>query len=117
MNAFLPALAALLAANPAAPQAPSQAYKTGNDLLTDCDGPAADEGDKSLCLGYILGVVDGAEGLGIALDLGKLNVPPAVTAGQLRDIVVRYLTAHPELRHYSAAQLVYIAALEAFPKR
>ena len=47
---------------------------------------------------------------------------PAVTARRMglreirpKDVVVRYLQAHPEIRHYPATVLTQMALAEAFP--
>jgi hypothetical protein len=42
-------------------------------------------------------------------------LPEVSVAGQARDVAVRYLTDHPESRHYTAASLVAEALEEAFP--
>lgn len=52
--------------------------------------------------GYVIGVAE------------HLRTPAKVTHGQLCDIVVRYLEAHPEKRHLPGAVLIEAAFNEAF---
>jgi Rap1a immunity proteins len=59
--------------------------------------------------GYVAGVADSYEVLGVVC------VPSKVTLGQLQDVVLKYLDAHPEGRHNIAASLVLKALTEAFP--
>ena len=40
---------------------------------------------------------------------------PGLTAIQASDVVRRYLSEHPELRHNSAASLIFVAMAEVFP--
>lgn len=66
-------------------------------------------------MGYILGVVDTSRISVMQPSLGRLDTPLGVTAGQLQAIIVKYLEANPQKRHYSAADLVYIALRVSFP--
>jgi Rap1a immunity proteins len=84
-------------------------YETGNKLLEHCRG-----GDFLLyCMGYIVGVVDDFE-----ISLAVLHKPPClpttVTQGQIKDVVVNYLVAHPEHRDWTAAPLVRTAVVQAW---
>jgi hypothetical protein len=58
--------------------------------------------------GYILGVHDSLSG-------SYICTPRGVNIGQLVAIVKKYLLAHPEKLHDSAAFLVSVALSEAFP--
>lgn len=58
--------------------------------------------------GYVTGVVD-------CYDTILFNVPASVTAGQLGDIVYKYLEDYPEKRHQSGSSLVLDAIRNAFP--
>ena len=65
------------------------------------------EGGKAL--GYVLGVADSASWESVAC------APANVTAGQLADVVLKYLQDHPEERHKAAVGLVATALINAFP--
>ena len=42
-------------------------------------------------------------------------IPDALTVGEVRNIVVRYMEEHPEELHYASIALVNNALEEAFP--
>lgn len=98
-------LACLLCMAPAA----HASWLSGNDLFTQCAQQQV-PADKSGCLAYIMGTVDDAEVWG-----HPLSIPPSVTGGQLRDIVMDYLDKHPERRHWPGSALVWNAVREAYP--
>ena len=78
----------------------------GNELLKHCLEPMG-TAESSYCLGYISGAAD---------MLGDdICAPKEVNRGQMNDIVVRYLQAHPELRQRSGIDLARAALKEAFP--
>jgi Rap1a immunity proteins len=86
----------LLCSSPAS----ASSFKNGNQLLEECSSQV----DLLFCLGYIDAVND-------ALDGNSVNgyeacVPNAVTAGQLKDIMVQYLRLNPADRHLIAVGLV-----------
>lgn len=85
----------------------SAGFNDGNALFNACsnDGGYYKEGQ---CLGYVTGVFDSFEGVYVC-------APEHVTAGQAKDIVVKYLTEHPEKRHEPAAFLVGSALNDVFP--
>ena len=58
------------------------------------------------CLGYVVGAIDGMNGL---------CVPSGVTKGQLADVVAFHLRDNPAERHLPAALLVRKAINEKFP--
>jgi hypothetical protein len=77
---------------------PAAAYfQDGNALYESCQNPA----EQGYCLGYIVGIAD-AFGVGEH----RFCFPDHVKQGQLRDVVMLYLTNHPESRHRPAASLV-----------
>ena len=79
------------------------AYFTGNKLLK----MASD--DKSLFYGYVSGVHD-------AMKLRDyFCVRDSVTIGQIGDIILNFLTAHPESRDRQAQILVRDALVASFP--
>ncbi|WP_298966224.1 Rap1a/Tai family immunity protein [uncultured Roseibium sp.] len=99
---------------------------TGNDLLRSCR-----EDPESFCLGYVAGVTEGVKvgalggtvaamiefqtGLADAKKAQGFCLPAGVTYSQLRDVVVKYLIANPEIRHNLAAPYSVTALGEAFP--
>jgi hypothetical protein len=87
-------------------------FTTGNDLKTSC------EKFEGFCYGYIEGIADAMAG-GVMTQVYdyKACVPnePGISAGQLKDIILRYLTNHPETRDWAGAGLVAHALEETFP--
>ena len=87
--------------------AASGSFVTGNQLYEDCTREKT-----QICLGYIVGVVDGY----LALRTNPvICIPAKVTMGQINDIAVTYLTDHPEKRQYTADSLVLASLIQAFP--
>ena len=94
------------------------AFETGNKLLEACsDGHDVTQG---YCKGYAVGVADAIS----AVDAMKANgmaipsicIPQGkVTTEQVRDVVVRDLTAHPETGHQTAAGHALLRLQAAFP--
>jgi hypothetical protein len=82
---------------------------TGNRLLEHCLAPKG-SGLAFGCVSYVDGVADTLAGIS-ALKC----VPGEVNVGQMRDVGVRYLQAHPETRHRPAAELLIAAFAEAWP--
>jgi hypothetical protein len=87
------------------------AYMSGNDLLAKCEGSSL---DQITCMSYIIGVADAQGGLLEGAKLQSVAMPAGVKPGQLQAIVVKYMKEHPEMLHYEAAQLVYIALKRSF---
>jgi hypothetical protein len=70
------------------------------------------------CLGYIAGVsdtIDAVQSQGETVVGWRSCSPKQVTGIQVKDVVVRFLTGHPEVRHLTAASLTARALAEAFP--
>lgn len=94
------------------PTAAYSQWNSGNDLQEYCGGEAGSF-VSGICSGYIIGTLDTVEGL---LEDKKLAcVPPGVTKGQVRDIVIKYIEQHPEYRHFVGMNLVVLAVGSAFP--
>jgi hypothetical protein len=118
MRAHLTRLACvvLALASTVSPMPARAGFKTGNDLLRECE---AGEGRGSsmlmwgTCAGYVIGAAD-AIGFWTAVENGESCIPASSQAGQLKDIVVKYLRDHPETRHFEAYALVYVALGQAF---
>lgn len=108
-----------------APELWGSGFRSGNDLLRLCDPNSlrppdyrAPNGDplykydeayrnnQTSCLAYIVGVSDTSV---------WLKIPDNVESGQLQEIVVAYLTAHPETREKNAASLVTLALYKFYP--
>jgi hypothetical protein len=84
-------------------------YFTGNELKRRLDNK--EEGIRyATALGYILGVHDVSSGVSICS-------PSQAIAGQLVDIVLKYLAEHPQKLHEKASDLVLNALSLAFPCR
>lgn len=77
---------------------------SGNDLHEGCANQT--EFGKGFCLGFIVGVARS--------ELPGVCVPAMATNGQLRDIVVQFLTIYPDGRHLPARGLVHAAMIGAF---
>jgi hypothetical protein len=99
-------------------------FRTGNDLLRDCRN--VDE-LRDTCAGYVLGAVDLIGSLQGSSDINGTNywkyrsicMPKNAEAGQIKDIIVKYLVEHPEKRDEPAAQLIIITMLATWgcPKK
>jgi hypothetical protein len=87
------------------------AYMSGNTLLVKCEGTDL---DQITCMAYIVGVADAQSGLLGGGRLEPTTLPAGVQPGQLKAIVVKYLKEHPEMLHFEAAQLIYIALGRSF---
>ena len=88
---------------------PSFAYFIdGNKLYSECTQDAS-----LFCLGYIDGISDGLD-LARATNSRQQCAPVGVSAGQVKDVVVRYLYNHPESRNLEAGYLVVAAIGDAW---
>mgnify|MGYP001240467614 CR=1 FL=1 len=98
------------------PTAAHAGFKDGNRLLSDCDAGDSSRTDNlswGACMGYILGAAD-ALGFWSAIASGTSCLPPTSQAGQVKDIVVKYLRDNPAKRHFEAHILIYGALKDAF---
>jgi hypothetical protein len=85
-------------------------FVNGNELLGWC---AADS-HRADCRAYVMGIADTLASTLIKRDFIACT-SVGVTAGQLGDIVRRWLEKNPKVRHASAEGLVATALIEAFP--
>ena len=86
---------------------------TGNELFRYCSDRSG--ASQNVCGAYVAGVEDAVEVFN-GIGAGKIAcLQLHVTNDQLKDIVMQYLTAHPEARHLSAAGEVMLALQGAFP--
>jgi hypothetical protein len=83
-------------------------YQTGNDLLEACRNSI-----YGMCLGYAAGIADAAA----FTPASNVCIPDAVILNQVRDVIVDYLNAHPEIRHEPAYFLATKALSMAWPCR
>ena len=95
----------------------SRADMLGNDWKETCDDKAAFT--KGLCLGEVLGEIEGiSSGFIDQKLLIPFCIPPnRVTNGQLQDVIYKYVVDHPAERHFHLSLLVIEALIEAFPRR
>jgi len=76
---------------------------TGNTIATICARTSGYE--YGVCLGFINGVA--------ALQK-KACIPEGVKFGQLKDVVLKYLSENPELRHKPAQNLITSALAQVW---
>ena len=81
----------------------ARGFVTGDDLSFKCST------NSQSCMGYIAGVSD------IMSTNGDICLPNHATIQQIVDLVAKYLSDHPERRHYGASSEAGIALMEAFP--
>lgn len=113
MNRFLLAVVPTVALTSPA----SADFLSGNDLYSKCTTSIMNDVQ---CMGYVEGVSDAVAletSIGGDLFGWTACIPAEATASQVRDVVVKYLKSHPELRHLGAPSLVASAIGEAFPCR
>ena len=93
-------------------------FESGNDLFDFCN--QSPNFFYGMCAGYIVGVADammGSQAAGGSMAGWNACFPQNVSNTQVRDIALKFLNAHPEIRHANAAPLVARALSEAFPCR
>ncbi len=103
----------------APPKSESFSFKSGNDLLHDCQQP--EMSSAGVCIGYILGVLDmintehasGRSGESLSQD-GDVCLPSTIDGWQVRDVVKKYLVDHPEARTLHASRLVWRAVAKTW---
>ena len=95
-------MAALLVSNVA-----NASFITGNMLLEKMN--SQDSVEKAFVLGYVAGVFDTLD------ELIHCNAPPSVTAGQVRDIIKKYIESNPVTRNKSADLLIGAALGQIWP--
>ena len=98
-------------------------FVSGNDLFGVCSDDH--HFNEAYCKGYVVGVADALMALNAmkanGYELSSTCLPfkglpgTNVKPEQIRDVVVQYLTAHPERRHEAAAGHALLALQAAFP--
>jgi len=92
---------------------PMGSFETGNDLFGVCsDGREYLQG---YCQAYVVGVADAMKANGYPIPSACIPKGEHVKSEQVRDVVVQYLTAQPEIRHQAAAGHALVALQAAFP--
>jgi hypothetical protein len=90
---------------------PALAYKSGYELLAQCSN-RNNLFELGQCYGFIIGTLEtGNDGRTFCIPSRGVN------NGQIYDIVIRYLGAHPEQLQTFAATLVLVAVGASFPCR
>ena len=101
-------------------------FYDGKMLLQDCQGGDDQQETQNFaglsqwgtCVGYIAAVVDTMSNASLtagSVNAQQLCVSEHVQLSQLKDIVRRWLSDHPEKRHLAASFLVFQALKEKFP--
>jgi len=80
-------------------------FLSGNDLLRDMNSKGL---DQMLAIGYVLGVAD-------VYVRNLICLPENIKAGQLHDVIKRFLEENPAIRHYSADSLILFRLEELWP--
>ena len=94
------------------------AFTNGNDLYEKCTVEKSSNVyymDYSWCQAYIIGAADALTGPDIGVGGFTFCIPIEVTQLQVQDIVKKWLSNHPQNRHYSAHSLVASALSEVWP--
>jgi len=104
-------------------QVPVGAFVNGNELFRVCSDDH--HFNEAYCKGYVVGVTDAlmavssqVKAMGFAPSICPPTIGPPgtnVVPDQVRDVVMQYLTAHPETRNQAAAGEEWKALLAAFP--
>ena len=86
-------------------------FKNGNQLYLECN--SANTYDVAICLGYVMGILDQIE---LYADVSKTQtcIPANVTAGQVKDVVVKQMNDDPANRNLPASSIVFEAAFKAW---
>lgn len=100
-----------------APLPASANFKTGNDLYSECTARESSltyYQEEASCLSYIIGAYDEFEVERQMADLPDCT-PDRLTAGQVRDIVTKFIRENPAYRNLTAAALVRGALVRVWP--
>ena len=97
---------------------PVGAFENGNNLFGICSDDH--HFNEAYCKGYVVGVADAIMVANAQMATVGSMIPTCLpkdhlVAEQVRDVVVQYLTAHPEKRHEAAAGHALVALQAAFP--
>jgi hypothetical protein len=90
---------------------------SGNFMHKHCTAGAKKYHSRGVCLGFLIAsqtyllLLNGAK----IENFQPLCISDNVTGGQLKDIFIKYLEDHPELRHHASTILFVNAMRGAFP--
>ena len=88
-------------------------FYDGNELYRFCSDKNSGF-NYGVCSGYFVGAYDAIWSAQQASTIKKtICLPANVVAGQLRDVVIQYLSQNPSARHYNAASIVWSALGQA----
>lgn len=87
-------------------------FMDGNKLYSACIDKT-DFTSHVLCAGYLEAIADTVAGK--ANTYGTACFAENVTGNQVVDVVIKWLEAHPEARHYSGQSVAVAAIVQAFP--
>lgn len=96
------------------PQLTTVTFKSGEWLLTKCR--SGQQQDQTTCMGFVMGMTDAvtvAAAYGGACGTFRVCRPAQVADEQVRDVIVRYLEAHPAERNSTSAVALAARALAA----
>ena len=82
---------------------------SGNELKSTCENPDL----AARCIGLIQGAWNGTD-MTLAMVDKSMCVPPDVTLGQMKDLVLAYINKHPESRTDNSIVLTMSAVLEVW---
>jgi hypothetical protein len=107
-------LAVALATSFATSATADHAYTTGHDLMEQCTTQNKYGFFEGVCLGYVIGIADSMIA-GNTINGYRACLPSDASLGQLKDVVVKWLTNNLEKRNLAANRLVAAAFHDAFP--
>ncbi len=93
--------------------------QTGRDFLELCSG--SESWTEGYCTGYVTGAGELIDGLLLEKDLKAalgdkaFCLPADLQKGQVRNLVLDYLRAHPEVRDKQMTSITWAALIETFP--
>jgi hypothetical protein len=100
---ILTKIAVLASLSLTAPASAQWAFVDGNELHKWCMTPEW----EGLCISYIKGTWDMIDSIQSSKMPQKfVCVPNEVTASQMRDVVMKWVSSRPDLRHQAASSLV-----------
>jgi hypothetical protein len=79
---------------------------TGNEFLIMCN--TEEPIRRVFCAGYVSGIA------GMLSDQRLICVPSNVTAGQMKQVALKFLQDNPQIAHHPPASLISFALIKAF---
>ena len=98
---------------------PAWAGQTGREFLELCD--QGDSWSEGYCVGYVAGAGEMLDGLLLedsvraAFDGKVFCLPVDVTKGMVRDRVLGFLRAHPDVTDRQMTSITWAALIEIYP--